>query len=58
MTNAQIEEMNRCRPLLEECREHLDTVMYRLGDIDDPSYLTLRSVYSLVCKAMDTLPNY
>ena len=58
MTQHQINEINKTVDLLEECRTHMTNAMYRMGDIDDPSYLGIRNAYKFVCKAMDELPNY
>ena len=53
MTKEQIHEADKCVSLLNECREHLDNAMYRMGGITDEEYAKLRRVYDHICKALD-----
>lgn len=53
MTNAQLNEAEKVLPLLNECREHLDNARFRMGEIDDDSFIKLSTMYDYICKALD-----
>lgn len=53
MTTQQILELEKCISLLNNCREHLDNLMYRGAKLNDSDYSKMRRIYDKICSALD-----